>query len=195
MSVKLGLSVRRKKIIDGGRKKNPDLRRGEAGETVTQWWTSEFVPSPNIATKTKKNMPWGGLNWSIKMVIVTEFSSHDNWTVFESRSGSDVLDISQLYSVASFVLKWLRAIICMEFPTTCRGKFHVTFLHINQPRVETCSHVSITSRDLSINMSLSKLKDRRIILTPLLLLSSPLAVPNVSTSFHNVPSAQEYHNV
>ena len=36
MGVKLGLSVRGKKIIHGGRKKNLDLRRGEAGETVTQ---------------------------------------------------------------------------------------------------------------------------------------------------------------
>jgi hypothetical protein len=35
MGVKLGFSVREKKIIHGDRKKNPDLRRSEAGETVT----------------------------------------------------------------------------------------------------------------------------------------------------------------
>jgi hypothetical protein len=36
MGVKLGLAVRGKEIIHGGRKKNPDLIRGETGETVTQ---------------------------------------------------------------------------------------------------------------------------------------------------------------
>jgi len=40
---------------------------------------------------------------SKEMVVVTEFASHDNLSVFEPRSGSDVLDISQLFSVARFL--------------------------------------------------------------------------------------------
>ena len=41
--------------------------------------------------------------WSIEMVVVTEFGSHDNLSVFEPRSVSDVLDISQSFSVATFL--------------------------------------------------------------------------------------------
>lgn len=45
----------------------------------------------------------GLVGWSIEMFVVTEFASHDNLSVFEPRSGSDVLDISQLFSVARFL--------------------------------------------------------------------------------------------
>lgn len=104
MGVKLGLPIQGKKIIHGGRKK---IRTSEEAKQERQLHSEELQSLyllQILPHELKERASAGGLmSWSIEMAVVTEFASHDNLSVFEPRSGSDVLDISQLFAVARFL--------------------------------------------------------------------------------------------
>jgi hypothetical protein len=110
---------------------------------------------------------------NVKWMSITEFVFHDNLAVFEPRSGSEVLDLSQLPSVAIF----LRQMTPCHPPQGWNSQLHVMEICPLPPCILTShaqKHASVTWRDLSINITVSYSGDQPVVsesatlVTPLL---------------------------